>query len=67
VMTEPGTKRKCRNAPARILACGDACFGTATACEQELTGLLVGGLQIIIDRLASLFTQFNRTGRRVFF
>src|SRR3954469_17571840 len=44
---------------ARILACGDACFGTATACEQELAGLFVGGLQIIIDRLASLFAQFK--------
>jgi hypothetical protein len=44
---------------ARILACGDACLGTATACEQELAGLFVGGLQIIIDRLASLFAQFK--------
>jgi hypothetical protein len=41
------------------LACGDACFGTATACEQELAGLLVGDFHIIIDRLASLFTQFK--------
>jgi hypothetical protein len=41
------------------LACGDACFRTAAACEQELAGPFVGGLHIIIDRLASLFAQFK--------
>src|SRR5450631_4947100 len=44
---------------ARILACGDAFLGTTTACEQELAGLLVGGPQIFIDRLAGLFGQFK--------
>ena len=44
---------------ARILACGDTCFGTAASCEQELAGPFVGGLHIIIDRLASLFAQFK--------
>jgi hypothetical protein len=32
---------------------------TTTAHEQELTGRLVGGLQIVIDGLAGLFTQFK--------
>jgi hypothetical protein len=40
---------------ARILMCCHAAFGTMTTCEQELAGPFVGGLQIIIDRMAGLF------------
>jgi hypothetical protein len=32
---------------------------TSTTSEQELAGLLVGGPQIFIDRLAGLFGQFK--------
>jgi hypothetical protein len=32
---------------------------TATAGEQELAGLPVGGLQIVIDGLAGLIAQFK--------
>jgi hypothetical protein len=41
------------------MARGDALLGTVTACEQELAGFPFGGLQTIIDRLASLFAQFK--------
>jgi hypothetical protein len=34
-------------------------WGPSTACEQELAGLLVGSLEIFIDRLAGLFGQFK--------
>src|ERR1700692_3516827 len=46
----------------RILAGGYARVRTATTCEQELAGPLVGGLQIIIDGLAGLFAQFKSDG-----
>jgi hypothetical protein len=36
-----------------------ATFGTSPPCEQELAGPFVGDLQIIIDRLAGLFAQFE--------
>jgi hypothetical protein len=36
-----------------------AAFSAATTCEQELARLLVGGLQVIIDRLTGLFAQFK--------
>jgi hypothetical protein len=44
------------------LAGGHAGVGTAATREQELAGLLVGGLYIIIDGLASLFAQFKPDG-----
>jgi hypothetical protein len=44
---------------ARILTSCHAALSTAAICEQELAGLLVGGLQVIIDRLAGLFAQFK--------
>jgi hypothetical protein len=44
---------------ARILTRSHAAFGTTTTCEQELVGPFVGGPQIIIDRLPSLFGQFK--------
>ena len=31
----------------------------AATVEQELSGLLAGGLQVVIDRLACLFGQFE--------
>jgi hypothetical protein len=34
-------------------------FGTATTREQALSGPLIGRLEIIIDGLAGLFTQFK--------
>src|SRR3979411_2077803 len=59
---EAGVKRAAddpfRN-EARILTRCHAAFGTTTTCEQELAGPFVGGLQIVIDRLASLFAQFE--------
>jgi hypothetical protein len=47
---------------ACILAGGHAVSGTATTRKQELAGPFVGGLQIIIDGLAGLFTQFKSDG-----
>src|SRR6266702_8246838 len=44
---------------ARILAGRHAGFCATTTCEQGLAGPLVGSLQIIIDRLAGLLTQFK--------
>src|ERR1700737_1265401 len=44
---------------ARILARCHVAVGTTTAREQELTGPFVGGLQIVIDRLAGLLAQLK--------
>src|SRR5579859_3904368 len=42
-----------------ILAGSHAPVSTAMAGEQELAGPLAGGLQIVINRLASLLAQFK--------
>jgi len=55
---QPNAANPLRN-EARILMCCHAVFGTTTTCEQELAGPFVGGLQIIIDRPAGLFAQFE--------
>src|SRR5437870_853380 len=44
---------------ARILTSCHAAFSAATTCEQETIRLLVGDLQVIIDRLTGLFAQFK--------
>jgi hypothetical protein len=43
----------------RILARCHVAVGTTTPREQELAGPFVGGLQIVIDRLAGLLAQFK--------
>jgi hypothetical protein len=55
---QPNAANPLRN-EAGILPSCHAAFGTTTTCEQELAGLFVGGLQIIVDRLAGLFAQFE--------
>jgi len=47
---------------AGILARCHVAVGTTTTGEQELAGLLVGSLQIVIDGLAGLLAQFKSDG-----
>jgi hypothetical protein len=42
-------------------------ISTATAAEEEFTGLSLGGCDIIVDRLSGLFCHLDLTGWPVIF
>jgi hypothetical protein len=46
----------------------DIRLGTTTTCEQKIAGPLVGNVELIVERMAGLFPQFeSENGLPIFF